>query len=113
MTQPVPVGGGRFEVDMSRAPEAIRELESARSELEAIRDEVAGLGRIVPPTRDQVTIDAAQVLSARAVGGPNSMIDAVASGIDEINRLIDALRAGFAEYERGDDDIGAALRRAP
>jgi hypothetical protein len=113
MTQPVPVGGGSFEVDISRAPEAIRELEQARDELRGIRDEALSLSDIQAPTYDQVSQDAARVLSRKASGEPGSFMEALDSGIAEVTRMIEALRAGFAEYQAADDDTRASLTRQP
>ena len=59
MTQP---GGGSFVVDIAQAPKAIRELEDARRELESIKQDAQALGHVNPPARDQVSLDAAQVL---------------------------------------------------
>ncbi|MEJ2888801.1 hypothetical protein [Actinomycetospora aeridis] len=111
MTQPVPVGGGRFEVDMSRAPEAIRELEQARSELRSIRDDALSLSNVVAPTLDRVTQDAARVLSRKASGEPGSFMEALDSGIAEVTRMIEALRAGFARYRESDEQVRASLAR--
>ncbi|GAA4932720.1 hypothetical protein EV188_103723 [Actinomycetospora succinea] len=109
MTQPVPVGGGSFTVDISRAPDAIRELEQAKLELEGIKRDAVYLGQVAPPTNDLVTLDAARVLGDKAAVGPTSFISALTQGIEEISRMIEALRLGFAEYERTDDDARTEL----
>ncbi|MFC5137051.1 hypothetical protein ACFPK1_02315 [Actinomycetospora rhizophila] len=109
MTQPVPVGGGSFEVDISRAPEAIRELEQAKVELEGIKRDAFYLGQMAPPTNDLVTRDAARVLGDKAAFGPTSFISAVTQGIEEITRMIEALQLSFAEYERSDDEARSGL----
>lgn len=113
MSQPGPASGGSFAVDIARAPEAIRELEEARRELESIRQDAQVLGHVNPPARDQVSLDAAQVLGQTAVGGPNALIPALNQGIQEISKMIDALRSGFDEYRRRDDDAASQLRQAP
>ena len=95
MTQP---GGGSFAVDIAQAPKAIRELEQAREELQAIKRDATLLGQVNPPTRDQVSLDAAQLLGRSASGGPTSFAEALTAGIEEISRMIEALRSGFAAY---------------
>src|SRR3954451_4213966 len=110
---PPPVGGGTFQVDISRAPEAIRDLEAARDELRAIKDEATTLGQVHPPARDQVSLDAAQVLGQAAVEGPNSFVRALNDGINEITRMIDALHAGFSAYQQSDEESSLQFRRQP
>lgn len=109
MTQPVPVGGGSFEVDISRAPDAIRELEGALEELRSIRQDATQLGQVVPPTNDLVTRDAAHVLGLKATSGPGSLLQALEAGIAELERMILALRAGFAAYEEADAAANSGL----
>lgn len=65
MTQPQTTGGG-FRVDVDSAAQAIVELQDAHDELVSIKEQAITLGRVTSPTRDQVSIDAAAVLSARA-----------------------------------------------
>jgi hypothetical protein len=108
MTQP---GGGSFAVDIARATKAIRELEQARDELYAIRDEAQSLGQVNPPTRDQVSLDAAQLLGQAGVGGPTSFQAALDQGITELTKQIEALRAGFAAYQSNDEASAAQLRQ--
>ena len=112
MTQPVPVGGGSFEVDISRAPEAIRELEQALAELRSLKREAQTLGHVVPPTNDLVTLDAVAVLGRKATGGPGSLMNALDEGIVEVSRLIEQLRIGFDAYRESDADV-ASLNREP
>ena len=109
MTQPVPVGGGSFEVDITRAPDAIRELEQAKAELESIKRDAFYLGQVSPPTQDLVTRDAVRVLGDRATVGPSSFVGSLTQGIEEITRMIEALRAGFAAYERSDNEARSGL----
>lgn len=104
MTQP---GGGSFAVDIAQAPKAIRELEEALEELRAIQRDAIVLGRVAPPTRDQVSFDAAQVLGQVANGGPGSLSRALTDGMTEISRTIESLRAGIAAYERSDEGAEA------
>jgi hypothetical protein len=111
VSQPQPVGGGAFDVDISQAPRAIRQLEDARRELESIKNEAVSLGGITPPTRDQVSVDAALVLSMTATQGPGSFVEALNSGIEEISRLIQALRSSFDQYQRNDDDGASTANR--
>jgi hypothetical protein len=102
VSQPQPVGGGSFAVDITRAPEAIRQLEDALLELRSIRQEATQLGHITPPTADAVSVDAAQALSMKANGGPGSLLSALEAGISELERMIQSLGAGLAAY-RGSD----------
>ena len=110
MTQPVPVGGGSFEVDITRAPEAIRELETALAELNSIKIDAQLLSQVAPPTNDLVTRDAAAVLGRKAIDGPGSLTDALDQGIAEVTRLIQQLRAGFEAYRQSDADAGTQYR---
>ncbi|MEJ2862779.1 hypothetical protein [Actinomycetospora flava] len=110
MTQPVPVGGGYFEVDISRAPDAIRELEQALAELRDIKAEARSLAQATPPTSDLVTLDAVAVLGRKATDGPGSLMNALDEGIAEVSRLIEQLRFGFDAYSRSDADVVARYR---
>jgi hypothetical protein len=109
--RPPEVGGGSFEVDLARAPQAIRELEEAAAELASIRREAEELGRITSPTTDQVSVDAANVLRATAVGGNGSFAQALDSGIRQINEMISALQRALADYRGVDEDTEAAMGR--
>lgn len=111
MTQPLPVGGGAFTVDITRAPEAIRELEQARNELESIRDEAQQLGQVDPPAMDQVSIDAATLLGRTASEGPGSLVVALSQGIDEISNMITQLTTAFDVYRQQEAEAEAAFRR--
>jgi hypothetical protein len=102
MTQPAPVGGGSFVVDITQAPQAIKQLEDALEELRSIRQEATLLGHLTPPTTDQVSLDAAHVLGLTAAGGPGSFLAALESGIAELERMIQALRVGFDAYQATD-----------
>jgi hypothetical protein len=84
-------------------------LEAARNELYAIRDEAQSLAQISPPSRDQVSLDAARLLGERGAGGPTSFQAAIDSGIVEITKMIDALRSGFAAYRATDEATSAQL----
>lgn len=108
--RPPGVGGGEFAVDLARAPQAIRELEEAARELFDIRREAEQLGKVTPPTRDQVSLDAATVLGVAAVGGSGSFLQALDNGIQQINDMIAALRDGLVNYRRADAEGAAALR---
>jgi hypothetical protein len=110
MTQP---GGGSFAVDFARAPKAIRELEDALEELRRIRQDATLLAQVTPPTRDQVSLDAARALSLTAQGGPSSFTDALEGGIGELSRMIDALRSGFEHYRGSDAEAATDLRSVP
>jgi hypothetical protein len=107
--RPPAVGGGTFEVDLARAPQAIRELEDAARELGEIRREAEQLGRILPPTNDQVSRDAADLLQAAAVGGTGSFVQALDSGIAQINDMIVGLRQAMSRYGTTDEEAGAAV----
>ena len=112
--RPPEVGGGSFTVDLDRAPEAIRELEAALQELQAIREDAQALGRISPPTRDLVSADAAQVLGAAAVGGPGSLVEALTLGMDHVQTMILNLRTALQQrYPQGDEDVRAAYDISP
>lgn len=113
MTQPEPVGGGSFDVDITRAPQAIRQLEDALAELKRIKRDAVVLGQIRPPTADAVSRDAAQKLREIAVGGQGSFLQALDQGIAELQRMIDTLRSGLAAYERADDVASVAFSRPP
>ncbi|MHC1558056.1 hypothetical protein ACR9E3_03825 [Actinomycetospora sp. C-140] len=114
MTEPGGLGDkGSFSVDISQAPGAIRELEQARRELVSIRSEAQTLGQVNPPSRDQVSLDAAQALGLAGVGSPASFMQALDGGIQELSRMIDALRASFENYRAGDEQARSALSQQP
>lgn len=94
--------GGSFSVDLGRAPQTIRELESARDQLTDVMNDVLRLGKVDPGTSDEVSRDAAAVLGAVATGGQGSLLLAVQAGIDRLNQLIDAVTAELAAYPRED-----------
>ena len=105
-TDPVaPVGGGMFEVNIAEAPRAIRELETARQELRAIKQDALRLGHVDPSATDEVSVDAARALGRVAVDGPASFVEAVNAGINELTAMIESLERGFATYS-GTDERG-------
>ncbi|GAA4783643.1 hypothetical protein GCM10023200_16400 [Actinomycetospora chlora] len=105
--RPPDVGGGAFDVDLDQAPQAIRKLEEARRELVGIRQDAMDLARVTPPTNDQVSKDAALALGAAATGGPGSFVNALDSGIAELESMIASLQAGLQRY-RGHDERAAS-----
>lgn len=56
----------------------------------------------MPPTQDQVSLDAAAVLGTVATGGPGSLIAALDSGIVQIESLIAGLRSDLNRYRATD-----------
>lgn len=109
--RPPEVGGGTFEVDLTQAPAAIRQLEEAVRELGDIRREAERLGRITPPTQDKVSRDAADYLQSTAVGGHGSFAQALDSGIYQINNMIAALQSALTRYGKTDEENKADLRQ--
>ena len=104
---PAPAGGGAFSVDLDRAPAVLRDLENARQELEDLKVEARFLGKIDPPTNDDVSRDAATVLGAVAVGGPGSLLEALDAGVTRLDALIGAIRSELNAY-RGTDRTNVA-----
>ena len=100
--RPPGVGGGDFAVDLANAPRAIRELEEAKIELLNIRDEAFALGKVTPPSADQVSADAATMLGIAAVGGNGSFIAALDAGATQIQQYIDSVHAALSRYENTD-----------
>jgi hypothetical protein len=107
--RPPDVGGGAFDVDLDQAPQAIRKLEEARTELTSIRRSALDLARVTPPTSDQVSIDAARALGAAATGGPGSFVNAIDAGIAELESIITALRTGLERYRDQDGQAATDL----
>jgi hypothetical protein len=99
---PAPTLGGAFTIDLDRAPQVIEDLHRAVSELRAIRRDALQLGKIKAGSRDQVSIDAAQVLGAVAVGGTGSFVEAVTAGIERLEALISAIKAEVRTYQAAD-----------
>ena len=106
--RPPEVGDGIFKVDLQQAPAAIRQLEEAAKELGDIRREAERLGRITPPTQDQVSRHAADCLQIAAVGGNGSFAQALDSGLLQINNMIAGLRSVLAQYGKTDEENEAA-----
>ena len=100
---PAPAVGGAFSVDLDRAPEVLRDLQNARRELEDIKIEARSLGKVDPSSNDQVSLDAATVLGAVAVGGPGSLFEALDAGLRRLDELIDAIRTELDAYRRSDE----------
>jgi hypothetical protein len=96
---PAPAGGGAFSVDLDRAPEVLRDLQDARNELEDLKAEARFLGKVDPSSNDQVSLDAATVLGAVAVGGPGSLIEALDAGVSRLDALIGAIRSELDAYQ--------------
>ena len=95
--RPPGVGGGDFAVDLANAPRAIRELEeAARNSVRSRRRRA--LGRVTPPSQDQVSLDAAHVLGVSAVGGNGSFIQALDHGIQQIASDDRGHRGGARRY---------------
>jgi hypothetical protein len=115
MTQPAGppptsgTGGGSFTVDITRAPQAIRELEQALEDLRSIRLDAMQLAQVNPPAADQVSADAARTLGLKANGEPGSFLPALEAGIAEVERMIESLNAGFDAYEEGDVQASSRL----
>ncbi|MFC5136955.1 hypothetical protein ACFPK1_01810 [Actinomycetospora rhizophila] len=107
--RPPEVGGGSFTVDLARAPEAIRELEAAREELNSIRRDALDLGRVTPPTNDLVTLDAANLLGVTATGGPGSFVSALDAGIAQVEALISNVRVAMDAYRGVDEQASSDL----
>lgn len=99
---PPPAGSDQFRIDLERAPQAIRELEVALEQLRVLRNDAMALGRVVPPTQDQVSLDAASILGATAVGGTGSFLGALDSGILQVEHLIAGLREDIEKYRTVD-----------
>lgn len=107
--RPPGVGGGDFAVDLADAPRAIRELEEAARELVDIRRDAEALGRVTPPSRDQVSLDAATMLGISAVGGNGSLLQALDKGIQQINDMIAGLQDAMTRYGTVDQEAEAGL----
>lgn len=107
---PPPVGGDHFRVDLERAPQAIRELEDALSQLRDLRHEAMSMGKVTPPTADPVSRDAAILLGAAATGNAGSLVSALDAGIRQIETLVVELTDDLRRYDSNDrsaaDDLG-------
>jgi hypothetical protein len=99
---PAPPAGGAFSVDLERAPAVLRDLHAAVAELRTLRRDALQLGKVDPGSRDQVSLDAARVIEAVAVGGRGSFVDAVTAGIERLEALIGAIESELRSY-RGTD----------
>jgi hypothetical protein len=99
---PAPVGNGAFSVDLERAPEVLKDLHAAVGQLRDLRRDALQLGKVDPGSRDQVSVDAAQVLGTVAVGGPGSFVEAVTSGIERLEALIRAVESELRAYSGSD-----------
>ena len=101
--------GGAFSVDLERAPQTIRELESARDQLFDLMRHARALGKVDPGTSDEVSRDAATVLSAVAVGGNGSLLRALESGYARLTALIDAVEAELRSYRATEEAARAGF----
>jgi hypothetical protein len=99
---PAPAAGGAFSVDLDRAPQVLRDLRAAVSELRHLRRDALELGKVDPGSHDQVSVDAARALGAVAVGGPGSLVDAVTAGIERLETLIVAIESELRAYRESD-----------
>lgn len=107
--RPPEIGGGTFTVNLERAPEAIRELEAARDELNSIRRDALDLGRVTPPTTDLVTRDAATYIGMAATGGPGSLVNALDDGIAQVEAMISNVREAMQAYQGADEQASSDL----
>ena len=105
-----PSSGGSFSVDLARAPGVIRDLEAARDELIAIKEEAIKLAKVDAGSRDSVSIDAARALSAKAAFGPGSLAHAVDDGLRRIESLIDAMNADVNSNRAVEEQNSEMLR---
>ncbi len=106
---PAPAAAGAFSVDLARAPQVLRDLQDARQELEDLKVEARFLGKVDPSSNDQVSLDAAAVLGAVAVGGPGSLLEALDAGVTRLDGLIGAIRSELDAYQQTDRANGARI----
>ena len=106
---PPSVGGGSFTVDLEHAPQAIRELETAREQLKVLRRDALSLGNVRSPSSDQVSRDAADALGAVAVGGAGSLLAALDGGVRRLDGLIGNLRIELHSYREVDGAASSLL----
>lgn len=107
MTGPQTSAG--FRVEPGAAAQAITELEDAMRELTAIKRTAMSLGKVTAPSRDPVSIEAAEVLGRSAVGEKGSLVQALDEGIVRMQAIVDDLRASLAAYREGDDRAATDL----
>ena len=101
---PAPTGaGGSFSIDLERAPQVLRDLRDAITQLNDLRRDAFQLGKVDPGTNDLVSRDAAAVLGAVAVGGAGSFVDAVTAGIERLEGIVSAIEQEIRSYEASDD----------
>jgi hypothetical protein len=106
---PAPTLGGAFTIDLDRAPQVLRDLQSARQELEDLKAEARFLGKVDPSSNDEVSRDAATVLGAVAAGGPGSLLEALDAGVTRLDALIGAIRAELQAYQAADRTSVASI----
>lgn len=101
--------GGAFTVDLERAPQTLRDLTAARDELADLVLDAERLGKVDPGSADEVSRDAALLLSAVADGGQGSLLLALRAGVDRLNSLINSITAEITAYRSADADDRRAL----
>jgi hypothetical protein len=101
--------GGSFTVDLERAPQTLRDLTAARDDLLELLADADRLGKVDPGSADDVSRDAATLLSAVAVGGDGSLLLALRAGIDRLNALINGISSELSNYRETEADNSSAF----
>jgi hypothetical protein len=93
-------GGGRYRVDLDRAPQAIADLREAARLLREESREAERLARVTPPGLDAVSTDAARVIGEAAAGPEGSLRAALLGGAEELDRQAGELEADLTAYRQ-------------
>ena len=107
---PPTIGSGQFTVDLERAPQALRELRAAKINLQSLLHDASLLANVNPPGSDSVSRDAAQALSATAIGGPGSLRSALSAGIDHLSKLIEKVDQDLRRYGQTESQASGILQ---
>ncbi len=111
MTSPAsPPGGGEFFLDTELARAAVDQLRTVYEGLAGLQERAFDVARQPRTAHDPVSVEAFDLLSAKAVGGPGSFSHAVGAAMNHVQALIDGMESDLAQQEevdrRGARDVG-------
>jgi hypothetical protein len=103
-TSPAGSGGGRFFIDLDRAPQVIADLEAALRRVEEMHQAAGRTGRVaLAPGEDVVSINAANQVAKMTSGPEGSLTAALFAYQGRLRETVDGLRAQLRTYHQTEE----------
>ena len=103
-TSPAGSGGGRFFIDLDRAPQVIADLEAALLRVEGIYRAARRAGRFkFAPGEDVVSVNAANQVAKMTSGPDGSLTAALFAYQGRLRETVDGLRAQLHTYHQTEE----------